>query len=108
MGRRAFMSFVMPARRLPGTRLAALAVIAAALAACAGNGTTSGAALTVSSGDLPSIPICRDEMRAYVELTRLAKLHGEGWTVFAPAVDALKQQILDCLDDNTGGSFRAL
>jgi hypothetical protein len=41
-------------------------------------------------------------MRAYVELTRLAKLHGEGWEVFAPAVDALKQQILDCVDDKTG------
>jgi hypothetical protein len=48
-------------------------------------------------------------MRAYVEITKLAKLHGEGWMVYEPAVDALKQQILDCLDDKTGnGAFHAL
>jgi|SRR5580658_4814256 hypothetical protein len=102
MMRRAFTSFMMPARHLRLCRLALLAA-ASALAACAaGTDTTRGTALSASSSDLPSIPICRDEMRAYVELTRLAKLHGEGWEVFAPAVDALKQQILDCVDDKTG------
>lgn len=107
---RALIPFMTPARLLLWRRLAHLAVLASALAACAaGSDATRGTALSVSSSDLPSIPICREEMRAYVELTRLAKLHGEGWVVFEPAVDALKQQILDCLDDKSGsGAFHAL
>jgi hypothetical protein len=91
-------------------RLAPLALAAAALAGCAaGNDATRSAPIAASSSELPSIPICRDEMRAYVELTKLAKQHGDGWAVFEPAVDALKQQILDCIEDKTGtGTFHAL
>jgi hypothetical protein len=81
---------------------------ALALAGCAAIGGGKDAAmLSVSASDLPPVPFCRDEMRAYVELTRLAKLHGDDWAVFEPAVDALKQQILDCIDDN-GDGFRQL
>ena len=110
MMRGAFIAFMMPARHLPLRRLTPLVLAAWALAACAADGAgTRKTALSVSSGDLPSIPICREEMRAYVEITRLAKLHGEGWAVFEPAVEALKQQIIDCLDDKTGsGAFHAL
>ncbi len=61
----------------------------------------------VSADELPAVPVCRDEMRAFVEVTRLAKLHGDEWEVFEPAVDAMKQQILDCFDGNYPG-FRAL
>ncbi len=80
-----------------------------ALAACASPpaGTSPDASLAAASSDLPPVPICRDEMVAYVELTRLAKQHGEGWTIFEPAVDALKQQILDCIDDSRE-QYRAL
>jgi 7-cyano-7-deazaguanine synthase in queuosine biosynthesis len=101
---------MMPARNLPLRRLTVFVLAAWALAACAADGAgTRKTALSVSSGDLPAIPICREEMRAYIEITKLAKLHGEGWMVYAPAVDALKQQILDCLDDKTGsGAFHAL
>lgn len=49
---------------------------------------------------LPPIPFCRDEMAAYVELARFARGHGEGWVVFAPALDALQQRIIDCVDDS--------
>ena len=93
-----------PRRRL----LLAIALASLSLAACASpRDAPPEAALAASSSDLPPVPICRDEMLAFVELTRLAKLHGEGWTVFEPAVDALKQQILDCIDDNRT-QYRAL
>ena len=99
---------MMPGRTRSLHLLALLALSGLALPGCAANrDATPRATISVSSSDLPPIPICRAEMRAYVELTRLAKLHGEGWVVFEPAVDALKQQILDCLDDKTG-EFHAL
>ena len=90
------------------SRLLPLMALAGLLAACAPAAPTSEAAPPVdATADLPPIPICRDEMRAYVELARFAKLHGDGWVVFEPAVDALKQQILDCIDDNRA-QFRGL
>jgi hypothetical protein len=82
--------------------------LAALLAACAPAAPTSEAAPPVdTAADLPPIPICRDEMRAFVELAHLAKQHGDGWVVFEPAVDALKQQIIDCVDQNRA-RFRGL
>lgn len=78
------------------------------LAACAAPADQAAAvSLTASPSDLPPVPICRNEMVAFVELTRLAKSHGNDWVVFEPAVDALKQQILDCIDENRA-QFRAL
>jgi hypothetical protein len=83
-------------------------VLVGVLAACAPAATTTAASPSAETmAELPPIPICRDEMRAFVELARLAKLHGEGWVVFEPAVDALKQQIIDCIDDNRA-QFRGL
>ena len=100
---------MIPVRRQLPLRLALVALAAGALAACASGDATRATPISVSSSELPSIPICRDEMRAYVELTKLAKLHGEGWVFFEPAVEALKQQILDCLDDRSNASaYRAL
>lgn len=99
-----------PPRPPPLPLLPAIALATLSLAACASPPaatTPPEASLAASPSDLPPVPICRDEMLAFVELTRLAKLHGEGWTVFGPAVDALKQQILDCIDDNRE-QYRAL
>ncbi|HWG80005.1 MAG TPA: hypothetical protein VN681_09535 [Stellaceae bacterium] len=91
----------------PLVRLAPLA-LAGLLAACAPAAPTNEAAAPVdSAADLPPIPICRDEMRAFIELAHLAKRHGDGWVVFEPAVDALKQQIIDCIDENRA-QFRGL
>ena len=92
----------------PLSLLLPLLALAGLLAACA-PATPAGEAAAPgdTAADLPPIPICRDEMRAYVELARFAKLHGDGWVVFEPAVDALKQQILDCIDDNRA-QFRGL
>ena len=85
-----------------------LLTLAGLLAACAPAPPASEASPSLdTAAELPPIPICRDEMRAFVELARLAKLHGDGWVVFQPAVDALKQQIIDCIDDNRA-QFRGL
>jgi hypothetical protein len=101
----AFIPRMRPERPLPLLPTLALAGL---IAACA-PATPAGEAAVPgdTAADLPPIPICRDEMRAYVELARFAKLHGDGWVVFEPAVNALKQQILDCIDDNRA-QFRGL
>jgi hypothetical protein len=92
----------------PHSLLPPILVLAGLLAACAPAATTTEPGPpTVAAVDLPPIPICRDELRAYLELARLAKLHGDGWIVFEPAVDALKQQIINCIDDNRA-QFRGL
>lgn len=82
-------------------RLLLLAVPLLAPAACAGPTAPRPvlAVPMVAASELPPIPVCRNEMRAYVEITKLAKLHGGGWTVFQPAIDAMKQQIGDCVGD---------
>jgi hypothetical protein len=96
----------------PGPSLSLLppiVALASLLAGCAPAAapTSEAEPLAPAAADLPPIPICRDEMRAYVELARLAKQHGDGWVVFEPAVDALKQQIMDCIEDNRA-QFRGL
>jgi hypothetical protein len=52
-----------------------------------------------AASELPPIPYCRDEMIAYVEITRLARAQGDSWTVFLPAMTALRQEIVDCVED---------
>jgi len=101
----AFIPRMQPER--PPLPLLALLALAGLVAACAPAAPTNEVVSADAAADLPPIPICRDEMRAYVELARLAKLHGDSWVVFEPAVDALKQQILDCIDDNRD-QFRGL
>lgn len=94
-----------PERPVP---LLPMLTLAGLLAACApGPPTSEAAAPTDTAAEIPPIPICRDEMRAFVELAHLAKQHGDGWVIFEPAVDALKQQIIDCIDENRD-QFRGL
>ena len=88
-----------PERRV--SPLLPLLTLAGLLAACAPPRPTSESGPAVdTAAELPPIPVCRDEMRAFVELAHLAKQHGDGWVVFEPAVDALKQQIINCIDEN--------
>lgn len=69
------------------------------LAGCAAEPTP--APPSADEAALPPIPFCRDEMAAFVELAHLARAHGEGWTVFKPAIDALQRRIVDCVDDTS-------
>lgn len=54
---------------------------------------------SVAQAALPPIPYCHDEMTAFVELNRFARAHGDGWTLFAPAIVALQQNVVNCVDD---------
>jgi hypothetical protein len=45
-------------------------------------------------------PACDAEIKAFVALTKLAKQLGDDWQIYEPALQALQDQILDCVDDN--------
>jgi hypothetical protein len=106
--KRRFQAFIFRMRPGCPVPLLPLLTLAGLLAACApGPPANEAAAPTDTAAEIPPIPICRDEMRAFVELAHLAKQHGDGWVIFEPAVDALKQQIIDCIDENRD-QFRGL
>jgi hypothetical protein len=65
---------------------------------CAGAAGGRDEALTV--GNLPRFPACDAEIKALVALVNLAKQAGDNWDVFAPALQALQDQVVDCVDDN--------
>jgi hypothetical protein len=44
-------------------------------------------------------PACESEIRAFVALTRLAKQAGDNWQIYQPALEALQEQIMDCVED---------
>jgi hypothetical protein len=46
----------------------------------------------------PRLAACDAELRAFVALTRLAK-QAPDWRVYQPAIDAMREQIMDCVDD---------
>jgi 7-cyano-7-deazaguanine synthase in queuosine biosynthesis len=73
-------------------------LLALALAGCAAS-EPADPTIGASEADLPPIPFCRDEMVAFIELSQLARTHGEGWILFSPAIEALKQRIVDCVGD---------
>jgi hypothetical protein len=79
-------------------RLPALTSILLALSACASSPTAElGPVPTRLSG-------CDAELRAFVAVAKLAKQGGDDWTVYQPAIDAMKDQILDCVQDTSGGA----
>jgi hypothetical protein len=47
---------------------------------------------------------CDAELRAFVAVSKLARQQGEEWTIFEPAIEALKEQIMDCVQDSYGGA----
>jgi hypothetical protein len=74
-----------------------LCLIALTVAGCAQIGAKDDL-LTVSG--LPRYPQCDAEIKAFVALTKLARQLGDDWQVYQPALEALQDQILDCVDDN--------
>jgi hypothetical protein len=68
-----------------------------ALAACAGD--PAGGAWPVSSS-APRPTACDEEMRAFVAVSQLAKKYHGDWRLFEPAIEAMRDQILDCVDDS--------
>jgi hypothetical protein len=78
------------------TDILASVVCLLALAGCVGAAADGDAALRPSTARPAG---CDDEMRAFVALSQLAKRYGDGWRLFEPALEAMRDQILDCVDD---------
>jgi hypothetical protein len=55
---------------------------------------------TQLTGGIARFPACDAEIKAFVALTKLAKQLGDDWQIYEPALQALQDQILDCVDDN--------
>jgi hypothetical protein len=79
-------------------------VLPLAIGACAGRASPGFSAKPIAAEDDAARPTaCDAELRAFVAISRLAKQHGDDWTVFEPAIEAMKDQILDCVQDSYGG-----
>ena len=74
------------------------AVLALAASACAT--AVKDDALAVDAAKLLRFPACESEIKAFVALTRLAKQAGDNWRVYEPALEALQDQIMDCVEDS--------
>jgi hypothetical protein len=71
-----------------------------ALGACAGERADSSDSLSVLRSAAPRPTACEAEIRAFVAVSKLAKQHGDSWAVFEPAIDAMRDQILDCVEES--------
>jgi hypothetical protein len=47
---------------------------------------------------------CDAEMRAFVTIARLVGQQGDNWSVYEPALQAMRDQIIDCVEDSYSGS----
>lgn len=77
----------------PARFVLCVALLLAASGCASGGGDASFAAL-------PRFPACDNEIKAFVALTRLAKQLGTDWRIYEPALQAMQDQILDCIDDS--------
>jgi hypothetical protein len=72
-----------------------------ALAGCAGMGAKQQEAFNAAAATLPKrYPACADEIKAYVALIRLATQMSDSSDVLQPALDALRDQVMDCVADS--------
>jgi hypothetical protein len=81
-------------------RLVSLAILLLTASACAGMGGGRDDALASLAAKLPRFPACENEIRALVALTRLARQLGDNWRVYEPALEAMQDQVLDCVEDS--------
>lgn len=47
-----------------------------------------------------SLIACDEELRGFVVIARVARLQGDNWTIFEPALQAMKDQVLDCIEES--------
>jgi hypothetical protein len=79
-------------------RLPALVLLLLGLSACAST-------RTADLGRVPArLSACDAELRAFVAVARLAKQGGDDWMLYQPAVEAMRDQIMDCVEDTVGGA----
>ena len=80
------------------TRFLLLGPLALAVSGCLQPGAArDDAVIAASAGRYPA---CEAEFKAFMALAKLAKQAGDNWRIYEPALDALQDQILDCVDDN--------
>ncbi len=84
--------------RLPFLRVVFCTVLALAASACAT--ASKDDTLGSDAAKLLRFPACENEIKAFVALTRLAKQAGDNWHVYEPALEALQEQIMDCVEDS--------
>jgi hypothetical protein len=84
--------------RLSPLRCALGAVLALTASACATSGKDD--AFQAEAAKLMRFPACESEIKAFVALTRLARQAGDNWQIYQPALDALQDQIMDCVEDS--------
>jgi hypothetical protein len=84
-------------RHLPAVALPLLFIVS-----CASIDGTKDRLLEASAAS--RFPDCASEIQAYFALNRLATQSGADEDVFEPALDALQDQMTDCVDDAYGGT----
>ena len=77
-----------------------IAILLLTASACAGTGGGRDDALASLAAKLPRYPACENEIKAFVALTRLARQLGDNWRVYEPALEAMQDQVLDCVEDS--------
>jgi hypothetical protein len=71
------------------------------LTGCAGPSASSDAAFNAAAATLPKkYPACADEIKAFIAMTRLAAQTSGAADIFRPALDALRDQMMDCVADS--------
>ena len=80
------------------TRFLLLGTLAIAVPGCLQAGAPRDDALTAAGAG--RYPACEAEFKAFMALAKLAKQAGDNWHIYEPALEALQDQILDCVDDN--------
>jgi hypothetical protein len=81
-------------------RLIPFAVLLLTASGCAGIGGGRDDVLASAITKLPRFPACENEIKAFVALTRLARQLGDNWRVYEPALEAMQDQILDCVEES--------
>jgi hypothetical protein len=93
---------------MPSNMRRSLLLLAAAaplaLGACAASIAPSfGPERSPASGAAKRPSECDAELGAFVAVMKLAR-QAEDWTIYQPAIEALKDQIMDCVQDSYGAT----
>jgi hypothetical protein len=84
--------------RFSPLRCVVYAALALTTTACATGSKDE--AFSAEAAKLLRFPACESEIKAFVNLTRLARQAGDNWQIYQPALDALQDQIMDCVEDS--------
>jgi hypothetical protein len=89
-----------PISERPRTSLLREAVaISAVLALCSCAGMSRSTEPPLLPGALKMFPQCVRQMQAFIDITTLAKSYGRDSQLFDDAIDDVREQVLDCIED---------